>query len=108
MAGLGAGLAAFLVLGIVGILGPDTGAVPLIFIEFLSLVLAGYVGGRFAPVAPLAHGGLSGLLLFLAIGAIAIAAARSPSLFELGFFGIVAAVLGTSGAAIAGRRDRRD
>ena len=108
MAGLGLGLAAFLILAIVGFVGPDTGAVPLIFIEFLSFVLAGYVASRFAPAASLAHGGLSGLLLFLAIGAIAVAAAGAPSIFELLFFGLVAAVLGTTGAAIGGLRADRD
>ena len=106
MAGLGAGLIVFLVLGIVGIIGPDGNAVVLIFLQFLSLVVAGYVAGRFTSPNPLLNGGMAGLALFLVIAAISIAASARLNPFELAFLGFVAAVLGSTGGALAEWRRR--
>jgi hypothetical protein len=101
MSGLGAGLGLFIVLGVVGL----TQTVVLVFLEFLTLVMAGYVAGRFAIGAATIDGSLAGLLAFLVIGAVAIAGtSRGPSPVEIGVLGLVAAVLGASGGALADRR----
>ena len=106
MAGLGGGLIVFLLLAVVGLAGPDGNAIVLIFLQFLSLDVAGYVAGRFTSPNPVLNGGMAGLLLFLVIAVISLAAAARLSPFELGFLGIVAAVLGSTGGALAEWRRR--
>lgn len=103
MVGLGGGLIVFLLLAFVG---ADGNAVVLIFLQFLSLVVAGYVAGRFTSPNPLLNGGMAGLLLFLIIAAISLAAGARLNPFELGLLGIVAAVLGSTGGALAASRGR--
>jgi len=106
MAGLGGGLIVFLLLAFVGVVGADGNAVVLIFLQFLSLVVAGYVAGRFTSPNPLLNGGMAGLLLFLIIAAISLAAGARLNPLELGLLGIVAAVLGSTGGALAASRGR--
>ena len=101
MAGLAAGLGSFIVLGLVGL----TQVVVLIFLQFLTLVVAGYVAGRFSLQAATVHGSLAGLLTFLVVGAVSIAGtSQGPSPVELAILGVVAAVLGAAGGALADRR----
>lgn len=101
MAGLGGGLIVFLVLRVVGVIGSDGNPIVLIFLQFLSLVIAGYVAGRFTSPNPLLNGGMAGLVLFLIVAAISIAASARLNPFELAFLGLVAAVLGSTGGALA-------
>ncbi|RPI23019.1 MAG: hypothetical protein EHM57_04560 [Actinobacteria bacterium] len=101
MAGLGAGLALFIVFGIVGL----TQTVVLVSLQFLTLVVAGYVAGRFAHGPATIDGSLAGLLAFLVIGAVAIAgSSNGPSPLEIAVLGVVAAVLGAAGGVLADRR----
>lgn len=101
MAGLGAGLGLFIVLGIVGL----TQLIVLVFLQFLTLVVAGYVAGRFAHGPATIDGSLAGLLAFLVIGVVAIAGtSRGPSPVEITVLGLVAAVLGAAGGVLADRR----
>jgi hypothetical protein len=104
MTGLGAALVVFLVLAFIGVAGSDRNPVILILLELLALVGAGYVAGRFAPSNAAAHGGMAGLALFFVAAAISIALAPNSTGFELLVFGLVAAVLGSAGGAIAERR----
>jgi len=97
MAGLGIGLALFLLLAIVGL----AAAVVLIFLQFATLVFAGYVAGRFSPGTAALNGGLAALTAFLVVGALAVASAASPSPLELVIFGLIAAVLGSAGGVLA-------
>lgn len=106
MAGLGGGLILFLALGLFGVVGPDRSSLPLIFLQFLSLVVAGFVTGVFVSSGAVVHGGLSGLVLFMVVAAISVAAAAAPNVYELAFLGIVAAVLGSAGGALAEWRRR--
>lgn len=103
MTGLGGALAVFLVLAVTGIVGSDRNPVILILLEFLALVGAGYVAGRFAPSNAAAHGGIAGLTLFFVAAAISIALSPNSTGLELLVFGLVAAVLGSAGGAIAER-----
>jgi hypothetical protein len=107
MAGLGGGLIVFLLLALLGVIGPDVNSIALIFLQFLSLVVAGYVAGRFTSPNPILNGGMAGLALFLVIAAISIAASARLNPFELTFLGLVAAVLGSSGGALADWRRKR-
>ena len=106
MAGLGSGLVLFLVLSVPGAVGPDQSAIPLILLQFLSLVLAGFITGVFVSEGAVLHGGLAGLMLFLVVAAISIAIASGPNIVELALLGVVAAVLGSSGGALAESRRR--
>ena len=54
------------------------------------------------------NGGLAGLTLFLVVAAISVAAAAGPNVVELALLGIVAAVLGSSGGALAEWRRREN
>ena len=102
MVGLGGGLVAFLVLGLIGIVGPEKSPLPLIFLQFLTLFAAGYVAGRFSVASAPLHGGWAALLLFLIVGAISVAAAPGEiGIPELILLGVVATVLGTAGGALA-------
>lgn len=98
------GLFAFLALALVGL----DQVIVLIFLQFLILVAAGFVAGRFAPHAAAANGGLAGMLAFLVMGAVAVASAQAPSTFELVALGVIAAVLGSAGGALADRRRTED
>jgi hypothetical protein len=101
MAGLGAGLALFIVFGIVGL----TQTVVLVFLQFLTLMIAGFVAGRFAHGPAAVDGSLAGLLAFLVMGSVAIAGtSNGPSPIELAILGLVAAVLGAAGGVLADRR----
>jgi hypothetical protein len=102
MAGLGGGLLAFMVLGIFGVVGSGRSVVPLIFVQYLALLGAGYVGGRFDRSAPLRTGARAALLLLFVTASIgmAISAAR-PSVGELAFFAVVALILGYAGGGLA-------
>ncbi len=71
MAGLVVALLAFIFLGVTGLIAPGRGDIILLFIQFLSLVVAGYVGGRLSD-APEVHGGLAALLGALISGLISI------------------------------------
>lgn len=99
MAGLVVALLAFILLGVTGLIGPGVGDLILLFIQFLSLVIAGYVGGRLSS-APELHGGLAALLGALISGLISIS--RS----DIGFVAIatltvIAVVLGSAGGVLA-------
>lgn len=101
MAGIGAGLGLFIVLGIAGL----TYTLVLISLQFLTMVVAGYVAGRFSVGPAVVDGSLAGLLSFLVIGAVAIAGSSGgPAPFEITVLAVVAAVLGAAGGALADRR----
>ena len=99
MAGLVAALLSFIVLGIAGVVSPDRGEIFLLFLEFLALVVAGYVAGRLAD-SPELHGGLAGLLAALVTGLISITSAGVP-ITGLITLTVVAAALGSAGGVLA-------
>jgi hypothetical protein len=101
MAALGGAMALFLLLGVVGIID-DANSVPLFFLQFLALVAAGYVAGRLAGYRRVIHGGLAALAVFGITSLIALAVVGGgTSFFVLLFSGVVAAVLGSAGGALA-------
>lgn len=99
MAGLVFALLAFIILGISGIVAPDRGEIFLLFLEFLALVIAGYVAGRLSDTAEL-HGGLAGLLTALVSGLISLTSRQVP-LVGIITLTLVAAVLGSAGGVLA-------
>ncbi len=101
MTGLFVGIVAFVVLGVVGVTGPTSNPIPLILVQFGALVVGGFVAGRFGHRAPMAHGGLAGIAMFLVIGIVSIAATAGPTTIELIILGLIAAILGSVGGGIA-------
>jgi len=99
MAGLVVALLAFIVLGVAGLIGEGRADVLLLFIQFLSLVIAGYVGGRLSGVPEL-HGGLAALLCALISGMISISSS-DVGLVGIATLAVVAVVLGTAGGVLA-------
>jgi hypothetical protein len=99
MAGLVLSLLTFIFLGVTGLIAPGRGDVFLLFNQFLSLVVAGYVGGRLSD-SPELHGGLSALVGALISGLISLSNtdAGLPGIITLT---VVAAVLGTAGGVLA-------
>ena len=107
MTGLAGALLAFLMLGIIGFVDSPADLVPLLFLQFLALVVAGYVTGSLANEEPVRNGGYAGVLLFAVSSAITLAAdPDSGNLLVIAFTGLVAAVLGSAGGAIAGTRQK--
>lgn len=99
MAGTVVALLSFIFLGIAGLVSPERGEIFLLFLEFLALVVAGYVAGRLSDSAEL-HGGLAGLLTALLTGLISLVSAQVP-LLGLVTLTIVAAALGSAGGVLA-------
>ena len=99
MAGLVFALLAFIFLGITGVVAPDRGEIVLLFLEFLALVVAGYVAGRLSDAAEI-HGGLAGLLAALVSGLISITASR-VEILSIVSLTVVAAALGSAGGVLA-------
>jgi putative membrane protein (TIGR04086 family) len=99
MAGVVFALLAFIFLGISGIVTRNRGEIVLLFLQFLSLVVAGYVAGRLAESAEI-HGGLAGLLGALVIGIISLTSTQ-VSLTGIITLSVVAAVLGSAGGVLA-------
>lgn len=99
MAGLVFALIAFIFLGISGLVAPDRGEIFLLFLQFLALVVAGYVAGRLADT-PEVHGGLAGLLAALVSGLISLTSTQVP-LIGIITLVVVAAVLGSAGGVLA-------
>jgi hypothetical protein len=106
MAGLGFALLAFIVLGIAGAIGDDGANVALVFVQFPALFVAGYVAGRLSPATPALDGGLAGLLVFFVSVGVSVAGGATLGIGSALFLGIVAAVLGSAGGALAQHRRR--
>jgi hypothetical protein len=106
MAALAGALLTFLVLGIVGAVGVDHGAVLLILVELAALVVAGYTGGRFGGPPTVVHGSLAALLLSLVTGTLSVAASDA-GWGAIVALAIVAAVLGAAGGALAAHSSHR-
>jgi hypothetical protein len=108
MTGLGGGVILALPLFAVGIADANTfgGQAALILVGFVGQVGAGFVATRFAGRDPGLHGGLAGLILFLAVAALSIAAGSDPPIPTLAFGGVVALLLGSAGGVLAEARRR--
>ena len=99
MAGLVVALLAFILLGISGAVAPGRGEILLLFVQFLSLVVAGYVAGRLSDATEI-HGGLAGLLSAFVSGLISVTSS-SVSFTGLLTLTIIAVVLGSAGGVLA-------
>ena len=99
MAGLVVALLSFIFLGISGIVSADRGEIFLLFLQFLALVVAGYVAGRLSDSAEI-HGGLAGLLAALITGLISLTRTDVP-IAGIVTLAVVAAVLGSAGGVLA-------
>ena len=99
MAGLVVALLSFIFLGISGLVSPDRGEIFLLFLEFLALVIAGYVAGRLSE-PPELHGGLAGLAAALVTGLLSLTSAGVPFTALLTLT-VVAAALGSAGGVLA-------
>ncbi len=99
MAGLVVALLAFILLGISGLVSPDRGEILLLFIQFLSLVIAGYVAGRLTDNAEI-HGGIAALISAFVSGLISITSTQVP-LAGIITLTLVAVVLGSAGGVLA-------
>lgn len=106
MTGLAGAMLLFLVMGISGVIDSPSDAIPLLFLEFLGLVGAGFVAGRLADRDRVRHGGYAGTLLFAVATVITLAAdPDSASLLVIAFTAFVAMVLGSAGGALAQARE---
>ncbi len=106
MTGLAGAMLLFLVMGISGIVNSPSDLIPLLFLEFLGLVGAGFVAGRLAGRDRVLHGGYAGMLLFSVTTVITLAAAPdSASLLVIAFTAFIAMVLGSAGGALAQTRE---
>lgn len=101
MAGLGLALAVFLVLAATGIIDGTERLTILIFVQFLSLFVAGYVAGRLTTTSGPLAGGLAGLLVFFVTVALSVAGGSSVGVASLLLLGVTAAVLGSAGGVLA-------
>jgi len=99
VAGLVFALLAFVILGISGLVAPGRGEIFLLFLQFLALVVAGYVAGRLSDTAEV-HGGLAGLLTALISGLISLTSTQVP-LAGIITLTAAAAVLGSAGGVLA-------
>ncbi len=99
MAGLVVALVAFIFLAVSGLVTPDRGEILLLFIQFLALVVAGYVAGRLSD-SPEVHGGLAALLSAFVSGLISLTSTQVP-LVGIITLTLVAAVLGSAGGVLA-------
>jgi hypothetical protein len=99
MAGLVVALLSFIFLGISGIVTADRGEIFLLFLQFLALVVAGYVAGRLSDAAEV-HGGLAGLLAALVTGLISLTRTDVP-IAGIVTLTLVAVVLGSAGGVLA-------
>ena len=100
MAGLVVALLSFIFLGISGIVTANRGEIFLLFLQFLALVIAGYVAGTLSDTAEL-HGGLAGLLAALVTGLISLSSRQDVPIAGLVTIAVAAAVLGTAGGVLA-------
>ncbi len=108
MAGLGVGLATFIVLGLTGVIGPEgEGDAALIFVQYLALFIAGYVAGRLSHQSSVVDGGLAALTVYVVTATIGVAGGGDPGAGALLLFGIIAAVLGSAGGVLADARHGR-
>jgi hypothetical protein len=99
MAGVVVALLSFIFLGISGIVTADRGEIFLLFLQFLALVVAGYVAGRLSDSAEV-HGGLAGLLAALVSGLISLTRTDVP-VAGIVTLTVVAAALGSAGGVLA-------
>lgn len=99
MAGLVVALLAFIFLGVSGLIAPGRGEIILLFVQFLSLVIAGYVAGRLSD-SPEVTGGLAALLSAFVSGLISITSTDVPIAGVITLT-LVAAVLGSAGGVLA-------
>lgn len=99
MAGLVVALLAFILLGVSGVIAPGRGEIILLFVQFLSLVIAGYVAGRLSD-SPEITGGLAALLSAFVSGLISITSTDVPIAGVITLT-LVAAVLGSAGGVLA-------
>ena len=108
MAGIGAALLAFLILGVTGIADAGTGAALLIFLQYLAQVAGGYLAGRLAPSARVFHGGMAGLLMAAVGAAIGLGFSGDESNLGLVVLALVIALTsGSAGGALAEYQERR-
>ncbi len=106
MAGLGFALVAFLLLGIAGLISADGANVGLVFVQFLALLVAGFIAGRLSHGVAVLDGGLAGLSTFFVSVALSVTGGASLGLGATLLLGIVAAVLGSAGGVLAEHRTR--
>ncbi len=101
MAGLGLSLSVFLVLAATGIVDDSGEQAILVFVQFLGLLVAGFVAGRLGGGTPALDGGLAGMTAFVIAVAISVAAGASLGVGAIVLLGVVAAVLGSAGGVLA-------
>ncbi len=104
--GAGTGLVLGLVLSVIAG-GPDAAGFVQVMIQFVAFVVAGYIAGRFSLVNAVAAGGFAGLFLYFGLALVAIIAGTELGGVALVFFGLVALLFGSAGAALAEAIRRR-
>ena len=108
MAGFGMGLVAYLALGVTGLTDFRTGAAVLVFLQYTSQLVAGYLAGRLAMHSRVLHGGLAGMVVAAIGAAIGLSASGADSSLALVVLALViAAITGTAGGVLAENRIRR-
>jgi lipoprotein signal peptidase len=108
MAGLGLGLVAFLAVGVTGLADFGPGAAVLVFLQYSSQLVAGYLAGRLAVQARVVHGGLAGMIVAAIGAAFGLSSSGSDSNLGLVMLAlIIAAITGTAGGVLAENRVRR-
>ncbi|MFQ5967813.1 MAG: hypothetical protein ACE5MI_09400 [Acidimicrobiia bacterium] len=72
--------------------------------NFTAQILAGYVAGRFSSQGAVFNGSLAGLGFFAVSTALQVLGGSRAGLFTFLAFGVISAVLGAAGGALASRR----
>ena len=107
MGGLGLALVAFVMIGVTGLAGVQTGAAALVFLQYTAQLAAGYGAGRLAGRARVVHGGMAGLLLAFVGALIGLGFSGAESDLGLVIVALViAAITGSAGGALAEYRAR--
>jgi hypothetical protein len=87
--------------------GSDAGTLVEVLIQLLAFVVAGFVAARFSLVQPIAAGGFAAMILYFGVALLAIVTGSDVQPVALLFFGLMAMLLGSGGAAIAAVLRRR-
>jgi putative membrane protein (TIGR04086 family) len=94
-------LFAYLALGVTGLVDRDSGRAILVFLQYLSQLVAGFVAGRLTGASRVLHGSLAALLLLVITVAISVARDPAAALPYFVVLGLIAIVIGAAGGALA-------
>lgn len=100
MAAIGLSLVAFIAVSIAGLDG-NAGAIVLLLIQYVSLLVGGYVAGRLTRSNAELTGGMTGVSVFAFTSLLNALGGTDTVVPLLLLLGVIAAIVGTAGAVLA-------